>query len=89
MTKGTRIKVLKLSLKNGEHYEYERGKSNIKQITETPEQLVVMDNDSWYHFFPKENINVFTIQTEEFELVSDGGIILPDTASNQVVKEPF
>ena len=89
MSKGTRIKALNLSLKNGTTESFVREKENVKQITETPEQLVVMTTDNWYHFYPKDSIATFSIQTEEFELVSDGGIILPDTAANQIVKEPF
>ena len=89
MSKGTRIKTLHMILKNKAQVEYARGEDGVKQITETPEQLVVMTEDDWYHFFPKENIDTFSIQTEEFELKTDGGIILPDTAANQIVKEPF
>lgn len=89
MSKGTRIKRIMMTLKAGDQVAWERGEQGVKQITETPEQLVVMRDGDWYHFYPKESIEVFSIQTEEFELKSEGGIILPDTAANQIVKEPF
>lgn len=89
MSKGTRIKVLEMKLKNGTEVMWQRSKKTVKQITETPEQMVVVTDDNWYHFYPKESIDTFSIQTEEFELKSEGGIILPDTAANQIVKEPF
>lgn len=89
MSKGTRIKVLKMKLKDGTEVAWQRGEKAVKQITETPEQMVVVTDDNWYHFYPKESLRTFSIQTEEFELKSDGGIILPDTAANQIVKEPF
>lgn len=60
---------------------YERDVDGVKQISETPDQWVVIEEGDIYRFFPKENLAYFIVQTEEYELVSTGGIILPETSA--------